>query len=282
MKKRLFISFFIFYLVAGFVVWGTFIFEQFSYAFLGAFLSAFSGVIYFIGIYTFDRSSNNIARTKYYGFINYAGLLLVVINLTDHPEPLHYVAGFYAGLNLVMWDKYVRWYSVYGERNVAVKIDKKLPAKGNLFLNGEEIAASSICEKPAVWIFYRGNWCPFCVAHINEVVAKYQEISALGFQINFVSTQNETHTKSLGDKFGLEANFLFDKDGTFSSTLGMTDPTGLPFGLEVFNYQSPVLYPAIIITDKNGVVRFFDVTDNYRDRMAAELILEELRRFGNA
>jgi peroxiredoxin len=279
MMKRLFISFFVAFLIIGFFGWLYLTIFYYSVAYLGAFISAFSGIFYFAGIYTFDKSSSNISKTNPYGIINYLGLIIVLFSLYQNPEPVHYFAGAYAALNLVMWQKYLAWYSAFGERNLAIEIDKKLLSKGILHLNGSAVQVGSLLAKPSVWLFYRGNWCPFCVAQVKELVAHYQEIEALGYQINLVSNQNQEHTQSLGNSLNIHANFFVDENAEYSKALGLFDKGGLPLGLELLDYQSDVLYPAIIITDRNGIVRFFDVTDNYRDRPEAALILEELKRF---
>lgn len=242
-------------------------------------MSAFAGMLYFIGIYTFDKSSNNLNRTRYYGILIYAGLVMVLFSLYKNPVPVHYFAGGFAALSLVMWQKYLNWYSAFDDRQIAIEIDKTLPSQGTLNLNGQAVKVASLLKAPTVWLFYRGNWCPFCVAQVNELAAHYQEIKALGYQINLVSNQNQVHTQSLGESIGVDANFFEDRNAEYSKTLGLLDKGGLPLGLEVLKYQSDVLYPAIIITDKRGIVRFFEVTDNYRDRPESAVILDELKRY---
>ena len=277
--KRLFISFYMAFLAIGFLVWLFITVTHFSYAYLGALVGSLSGCLYFIGIYTFDKSSNNLNRTRYYSLLNYAGLVMVLFSLYNNPEPVHYLGALYAGLSLVMWEKYLNWYSVFDDRQIAIEIDKTLPNQGTLDLNGQAVKVASLLKAPAVWLFYRGNWCPFCVAQVKELAAHYQKIKALGYQINLVSNQNQVHTQSLGESIGVDANFFEDRNAEYSKTLGLLDKGGLPLGLELLKYQSDVLYPAIIITDKRGIVRFFDVTDNYRDRPESAVILDELKRY---
>ncbi len=279
--KRIFISAFVGFIAFGFFLWSYLVLAHFSLAYLGALIGSVSGLLYFLGIYTFGKSSNNIAKTSYYGFGVYVGLIVVMFSLYQNPIPVQYFAGLYAALNLVMWQKYLNWYSVYGERDINILVDKELKTKGNVLLNGDVVSASTLLEKPSVWIFFRGNWCPFCVAQVEEVAGQYNQITELGYSINFVSNQNEIHTQSLANKLGVDVNFVIDTNSTFSKNLGLQDDAGLPWGLTVLNYKTEVLYPAIIITDKKGIVRFFDVTDNYRDRMPTEQIIEELQRFCN-
>jgi thiol-disulfide isomerase/thioredoxin len=29
---------------------------------------------------------------------------------------------------------------------------------------GQTVSSSSFSDKPTIWVFYRGNWCPLCMA----------------------------------------------------------------------------------------------------------------------
>lgn len=274
--KRVFITMYITFLVLGFLIFLIFNLLDFNNAYLGGLVSAAGGVAYFVGIYTFDKRSNNMSTIKYYGLALFAGLLITMSSLYEDPQPVHYLAMAYGGLNLFFWDYYRNKYSVFKERSPRLTIDKPLPA-GKLFHHNKEVSVSELKEKPVVWFFYRGNWCPFCVAQIEEVVNSFEEIKKLGYAVAFVSNQPQERNESLEKKLGSEVLFLEDKKGVYANTLGLLEEEGLPIGLEVFGYESDVMYPAVLISGKKGKLLYYDLTENYRDRPLVSVILSELK-----
>ncbi|NJN00349.1 MAG: redoxin domain-containing protein, partial [Aquincola sp.] len=42
-------------------------------------------------------------------------------------------------------------------------------------------------QKPAVLVFYRGNWCPLCVAQLRELASRQEDLTALGAKVILVS-----------------------------------------------------------------------------------------------
>jgi hypothetical protein len=48
--------------------------------------------------------------------------------------------------------------------------------------------------------------------------------------------------------------------------LGIFAKDGLPTGLQALGYDSDTVWPAVLITDAQGEIRFVDLTDNYRVR----------------
>ena len=43
-------------------------------------------------------------------------------------------------------------------------------------------------SKPTMLIFYRGGWCPYCNAHLKDLRTAVPQVSALGFDVLFLST----------------------------------------------------------------------------------------------
>src|ERR1700739_1959415 len=40
-----------------------------------------------------------------------------------------------------------------------------------------------VAEKPAVLVFYRGGWCPFCNVHLSSLLGIEQDLDKQGVQI---------------------------------------------------------------------------------------------------
>jgi len=173
---------------------------------------------------------------------------------------------------------YDYWYSSFGARHSALlETGKLLPEFELRNTSGEEVSSVDFADKPTVWIFYRGNWCPLCMAQIKEVAAQYRELDALGVRVALVSPQPHKFTKGLAKKFDVPFDFLTDEDNQAAHKLGIAQSFGVPMGMQVLGYDSESVMPTVIITDAGGRILWADETDNYRVRPDPDAFLEILR-----
>lgn len=175
---------------------------------------------------------------------------------------------------------YVFWYSRFGRiPSMDLAVGKRLPAfelpdvGGNLF-NSAELVGS-----PAVLMFYRGNWCPLCMAQIREIAGRYQDLEALGIKVVLVSPQPEEQSRKLAAAYDVPMRFLIDKDNEFARSIGIAVANGVPIGLPG-GYAPDTVLPTLVVTNANGTVVFSDQTDNYRVRPEPDVFLAILRRSG--
>lgn len=66
---------------------------------------------------------------------------------------------------------------------------------------GEDISLHEVVkEKPTIFVFYRGGWCPYCSRHMAELAQVEEELIDLGFQIAGISVDRpEVLRKTLTD-----------------------------------------------------------------------------------
>jgi peroxiredoxin len=174
---------------------------------------------------------------------------------------------------------YVFWYSPL-ERvpGSALQVDAALPPFDVATVDGAAIDARTLCDRPTVWIFFRGNWCPLCTAQIREAVRAYQSIESLGARVALVSPQPQRHTADLARRLRVRFEFLIDPQGRAAKALGIAHRGALPVGFEVLGYEADAVLPTVIVTDRAGVVRYLHETDSYRIRPAPEVWLQVLAR----
>lgn len=167
----------------------------------------------------------------------------------------------------VGWLVYIYWYSSFGKRsNKILKVGNKLPNLSLVDLNHANFESNSLLGAPSLFLFYRGNWCPLCMAQIKEIATDYQKLADRGVQVVMVSPQSHSKTAKLANRFDLPTLFLQDPDNKAAEYLGIEAKNGLPFGMQVLGYDSDVPMPTVIITDANANIVFTDLTDNYRIR----------------
>lgn len=179
---------------------------------------------------------------------------------------------------------YAFWFSTFGGRQPSMKliVGSKLPHFTLLNAQDKTVSSAQLTDRPAILIFYRGNWCPLCMAQIKELVGRYKEISSLGVRVAMISPQPHGNTIELAKKFDVEFDFLTDTGNAAAHTLGIENPNGTPMGMQMFGYENDTVLPTVIITGKDGKIIWTHETDNYRIRPEPEVFLDVLRRHGVA
>jgi len=173
---------------------------------------------------------------------------------------------------------YVYWYSSFNRHaSNQLGFGKMLPEFELTDATGKVINSASLTDKPVVWIFYRGNWCPLCMAQIKELVGQYKELQELGVRVALISPQPHKFTIGLARKFNVPFDFLTDDGNRAAHVLGINNPHGLPMGMQMLGYDSDTVLPTVVITDAGGRILWAHETDNYRVRPEPDVYLAVLR-----
>ena len=263
--KALFISTFVtFVLVAsGYSVWRAT--EGPWLPWLGALLTTLPTALFVIRIYTVG----DVARTspRMLGFIALAAVGAAISGASYFVGAGDERALALAIIGLSSVVAYTYWYSTLPRKpNEKLLVGQSLPEFELETEDGCTVHSRTFLGKPLLLLFYRGNWCPLCMAQVREISAQYRELDALGVQVVLVSPQPHGHTRNLADKFEAPFQFLVDSEHRASRYLGIFAQDGLPAGLQVLGYSSDTVWPTVVITDAEGKILFADLTDNYRVR----------------
>ncbi len=263
--KSLFISGFPVFALVIFIK--TIIDSNFSISGVGLLISSITIIVFFSMLFI-----KPVARTTktltFYSTLIVIGLALNLFNFEQK--------SLLISVSLALgWLAYLTWYSSFNSRNTTVlDFGKTLP---NFTLeNGEKekISLNDLSGNFKIFIFYRGNWCPLCMAQIKEVVNEYKKLDKRNADMVLVSSQPHKFTKSLANKHKVPFHFLVDSENKVAKQLGILHENGLPAGFQVFGYESDVVLPTVIITDNNNKIIFADLTDNYRVRPEPETFIK--------
>lgn len=238
-------------------------------------LAVLPGALFFAWLFV-----GNVARTAVATRVMVSLSLLALAGLmltgTDAAEPW-----FWAGLvgaggsSLYEW-----WYSRFENRSSDVLVvGGKLPPLEFEQADGSLLQTQTL-GKPLLMIFYRGNWCPLCMAQVREIAGHYRELDRRGVEIMLISPQPHGETAKLAKKFDAPMKFLVDSANRMADRLGIKAESGLPAGLEALGYDSDTVMPTVVMTDAEGVILFADLTDNYRVRPEPDVFLEVFSRAG--
>jgi peroxiredoxin len=175
---------------------------------------------------------------------------------------------------------YVFWYSRFGRiESMQLGVGNKLPEFSLRDPAGNEVGSADLSGSPAVLLFYRGNWCPLCMAQIREIVSRYQEMDDLGIKVLLISPQPDVHTKHLAGMHDVPFHFLIDAENRLAESLGIAIDNGVPVGVPG-GYDPGTVMPTVVVTNASGTIVFSDQTDNYRVRPEPDVFLAILRRSG--
>ena len=143
---------------------------------------------------------------------------------------------------------------------------------------------------PAVIVFYRGGWCPYC----NLTLRTYQrdllpQLSAHSARLVAISPETPDASLSTQEKAELTYAVLSDTGARLASALGITfDPSeeGLAaqrtLAVDIRTTRADggtmLPMPTVLIVDQNHTVRFVDIHPDYTGRTEVNDILAALHR----
>jgi peroxiredoxin len=145
--------------------------------------------------------------------------------------------------------------------------------------------AAARAGRPAVLVFYRGGWCPYC----NLTLRAYQQelVPALAERrvaLIAVSPQRPDGSLSTQEANDLTFTVLSDPGGALAAALGILadQPEGTvaaqaKLGLDVAEANADgsraLPMPTVVVVDAAGVIRWIDVHPDYTTRSEVGQIL---------
>ena len=151
---------------------------------------------------------------------------------------------------------------------------------------GMPLSLDQIVESgPAVIVFYRGGWCPYC----NLALRTYQQelvpqLDAFGARLVAISPQPPDESLSTLEKAGLEFTVLSDPGSRLADRIGIAFQQAdevlaaqreLGLDLTKVNAEGAVRLPrpTVLVVDQDRTVWFVDVQPDYTARTeVAEII----------
>ena len=172
---------------------------------------------------------------------------------------------------------YLFWYSRFHRAPAtALRIGAALPEFSATDSAGTKFNTEDLRGYPAVLLFYRGNWCPLCMAQIKEIAASYKSLAEKKNQVILISPQPQTKSAQLAKRFDAPMRFVVDVDNRIARQLGIEWQHSLPAGMQVLGYNSESVLPTVIVVDATGTIVLADQTDNYRIRPEPESFIAAL------
>jgi steroid 5-alpha reductase family enzyme len=141
-------------------------------------------VIFYAGLFIKPQARTS-ATLKIYSIAMGFFICTLALLLTENKNLLH------PALCLALatgWMLYLKWYWIFKKRkNEGLKVRNQLEKFTFENSKKESISSTSFLRKHSIFLFYRGNWYPLCMAKIKEIARQYDELDKLGVHTILIS-----------------------------------------------------------------------------------------------
>ncbi len=177
-----------------------------------------------------------------------------------------------AGVIYVLWRK-------QGGRPVPDQLrpGQPLPEFEAVDERGNCRSSTELAGSPAILLFVRGSWCPFCSRQVANLTRSYKEITDAGAKLILVTPQPLETTRRVADIFGVEFDFWLDESLDIARKLGIFLEAGVP-GDYHKEYGEDTLWPTALVIDSDLIIRFSELSKILVDRPDPGKLLDVVRK----
>jgi peroxiredoxin len=175
----------------------------------------------------------------------------------------------------------IAWFKAYPRRLRAtppqLRKGSVLPDFSAVNEQDEPVHSQELLGAPAVILFVRGNWCPFCTRQVDNLTRYYRDIVDLGARLVLVTPKPLETTRRVADFYRVEFEYWLDENHAVARHLGLFLDEGVPSSY-ASEYGLHTLWPAALVTDATGVIRYTELSRQIKDRPDPRKLLREIRR----
>ena len=158
----------------------------------------------------------------------------------------------------------------------ALRTGRPLPDFSAVDEKGDPVSSSQLIGSPAVLLFVRGSWCPFCSRQVENLTRNYKEIAQSGARLILLTPQPLETTRRVADFFEVEFEFWLDESMHVAKQLGLLLPAGVPDDYRK-EYGEDTIWPASLVTDAEGIIRYSGISKFIVDRPNPEKLLSVVK-----
>lgn len=179
--------------------------------------------------------------------------------------------------------------AVYAMSDLGLAAGEQAPDFTAETANGDTFVLSeAYADGPVILVFYRGGWCPYCNAQLQDFQRRLDDFQAAGAQVVAMSVD----VPAKAAETAAEKNITFplvtnpQADVLEAYNLAYQVPEELvtkyrdEYGIDLEGASGEthhkIAVPATFIIDQSGAIRFSHVDEDYRSRISAEDVLKQL------
>ena len=139
---------------------------------------------------------------------------------------------------------------------------------------GRQFALASLRGRPFLLKFFRGHWCPYCVAELRRWEELRPDLASRRIEVVTVCADTAEQIRQGRAKHGLCAVMIPDADLAITDRYNLRNPKNFApkKGLIV-----PLPIPTTILVDATGTVRWIDQASDYMRRSDPDRVLAAIR-----
>ena len=154
---------------------------------------------------------------------------------------------------------------------------------------GKDVSLSElVADGPAVLVFYRGGWCPFCNLALRQYQAELvPQLPRFAARMAAISPQTPDESLTTTEKHALQFAVLSDAGARVARRLGVTFQQAQDvlqaqraLGVDIregnADCATELPMPTVLIVDRDRVVRFADIQPDYTSRTEVDTIISAL------
>jgi len=170
-----------------------------------------------------------------------------------------------------------------------IKNSEEIPSAIVYDIGGDEIDLKDyIEEKPAVIVFYRGGWCPYCMRHLSALQEAKDDMDQLGYELIAITPDDfKNLDSSKAAVKDLDFTLFSDKEikaiNAFNIGWKVNDELfskyknkyGLDLEWWSDSEHRTLPVPAVFVV-KDGKIQYQHVDPNYSQRLPTKVLLSYL------
>lgn len=142
--------------------------------------------------------------------------------------------------------------------------------------HGNPVRTTDLHGAPAVLLFVRGSWCPFCSSQVENLTRHYKDIVDLGARLILVTPKPLETTRRVAEFFEVEFDFWLDESLSAARRLELVLTAGVP-GDYRKEYGKDTVWPTALVVDHAGVIRYVKLSKTPADRPDPRELLRAIR-----
>lgn len=141
---------------------------------------------------------------------------------------------------------------------------------------GDPVRSTELHGAPAVLIFVRGSWCPFCSAQVEDLTRHYKDIVDAGARLILVTPKPLETTRRVAEFFEVEFDFWLDESLHVARQLGLVHASGVPGDFQK-EYGADTVWPTVIVVNAAGIITYIKLAKAMDDRPDPKELLQAIK-----
>jgi len=104
-------------------------------------------------------------------------------------------------------------------------------------------------------VFFRGHWCPFCIAYLKALQSLLPSITAAGGKVIAITAEPEQHLKETLSSTGYSGDVIVDPENQIAEELKGRGKLNVAISPKA-GYEHGMAQPAVLVMQRDGTVLY--------------------------